>query len=72
MIETAAKIIFVGVGGALGAVARYLINISPLANVCDKFPLPTFAINITGSLLIEFLFVMFTWLLAGVALGRRV
>lgn len=49
-----------GVGGALGAVARYLVNISPLANVSDKFPLPTFVINITGSFLIGFLFVMFT------------
>lgn len=60
MVETAAKIIFVGVGGALGAIARYLVNISPLANVSDKFPLPTFVINITGSFLIGFLFVMFT------------
>ena len=59
-METTTKIIFVGVGGALGAVARYLINISPLANVSDKFPLPTFVINITGSFLIGFLFVMFT------------
>ncbi|MGB7203162.1 MAG: fluoride efflux transporter CrcB [Pyrinomonadaceae bacterium] len=59
-METTTKIIFVGVGGALGAVGRYLINISPLANVSDKFPLPTFVINITGSFLIGFLFVMFT------------
>lgn len=59
MVETTAKIISVGAGGALGAVARYLINISPLANVNDKFPLPTFVINITGSFLIGFLFVMF-------------
>lgn len=54
------KIMFVAAGGSLGAVARYLINISPLANVSDKFPLPTFVINITGSFLIGFLFVMFT------------
>jgi fluoride exporter len=59
-VETATKIIFVGVGGALGAVARYLINLSPLANAGGKFPLPTFIINVTGSFLVGFLFVMFT------------
>lgn len=51
--------LFVGVGGAFGAIARYLINISPLANEGVKFPLPTFVINVTGSFLIGFLFVMF-------------
>lgn len=59
-METLSKILFVGVGGAFGAIARYLINISPLANTDGKFPLPTFVINITGSFLIGFLFVMFT------------
>ena len=49
------KIISVAIGGAFGAVARYLINISPLANLFEKFPFPTFFINITGSFLIGFL-----------------
>lgn len=54
-----AKILFVGAGGALGAIARYLINISPLADQGVRFPLPTFIVNVTGSFLIGFLFVMF-------------
>lgn len=58
-METATKFIVVGIGGALGAVARYLINISPLANTGGKFPLPTFIVNVTGSFLVGFLFVMF-------------
>ncbi|MBA2333558.1 MAG: fluoride efflux transporter CrcB [Blastocatellia bacterium] len=52
------KIISVAVGGAFGAVARYLINISPLANLFEKFPFPTFFINITGSFLIGFLLIL--------------
>jgi CrcB protein len=56
--ETLTKILSVAVGGAFGAVARYLINISPLANIFEKFPFPTFFINITGSFLIGFLFIL--------------
>jgi len=37
-----------------------LINISPLANLFEKFPFPTFFINITGSFLIGFLLVLLT------------
>ena len=58
-METALKIISVAIGGSLGAVARYLINISPLATAAGKFPLPTFLINISGSFLIGFLMVVF-------------
>ena len=54
------KILAVAIGGALGAVARYLINISPLANIFEKFPFPTFFINVTGSFFIGFLFVLFS------------
>ncbi|MGI8788124.1 MAG: fluoride efflux transporter CrcB [Pyrinomonadaceae bacterium] len=53
-METITKIISVAVGGAFGAATRYLINISPLANLFEKFPFPTFFINITGSFLIGF------------------
>lgn len=49
----------VAVGGAFGAVARHLINISPLATAAGKLPLPTFVINIVGSFLIGLLFVVF-------------
>ena len=59
-METFTKITSVAVGGALGAVARHLINISPLANVFQKFPLPTFLINISGSFLIGFLLIVRT------------
>jgi fluoride exporter len=58
-MEAAFKILSVAIGGAFGAVARYLINISPLAGIFDKFPLPTFLINITGSFLIGFLMIIF-------------
>lgn len=59
-METAAKIFSIAVGGAFGAAARYLINASPLANLFEKFPAPTFFINISGSFLIGFLLVIFT------------
>ena len=58
-MEAAFKIFAVEVGGAFGATARYLINISPLAGIFDKFPLPTFLINIIGSFLIGFLMIVF-------------
>lgn len=59
-METFTKILSVGIGGAFGAVARYLINISPLSTVFQKFPFPTFVINILGSFLIGFLLVILT------------
>ena len=59
-MDTLTKILSVGIGGAFGATARYLINISPLANLFEKFPFPTFFINITGSFLIGFLLVLLT------------
>lgn len=54
------KIISVAAGGAVGAVARYLINISPLAEVFENFPLPTLVINVSGSFLIGFLLIVLT------------
>ena len=59
-METALKILSVAVGGAVGAVGRYLINISPLSSIFEKFPFPTFFINVTGSFLIGFLLILFT------------
>ena len=59
-MEAFTKISAVAVGGAFGAVARYLINHSPLASVFDKFPLPTFLINVSGSFLIGFLLILLT------------
>jgi len=59
-METWIKILSVAVGGAFGATARYLINISPLASLFEKFPFPTFFINVIGSFLIGFLLIFFT------------
>ena len=59
-METLTKILLVAIGGAFGAVARYLINISPLATFFEKFPFPTFFINVTGSFLIGFLLILLT------------
>ena len=57
-METGMKILSVAIGGSFGAVARYLINISPLAGLFEKFPFPTFLINISGSFLIGFLMIL--------------
>src|SRR5215207_8503227 len=54
-METVSKILFVAAGGAFGAAARYLLNISPLANTFERFPFPTFLINVLGSFAIGFL-----------------
>lgn len=59
-MENLLKILSVAVGGALGATARYLINVSPLADLFGKFPFHTFFINVVGSFLIGFLLVIFT------------
>jgi CrcB protein len=59
-VETFAKVLAVAIGGAFGASARYLINVSPLANLFEKFPFPTFFINVSGSFLIGFLMVLLT------------
>lgn len=59
-METFSKILSVAIGGAFGAVARYLINISPLSHLFAKFPFPTFFINVTGSFLIGFLLILLT------------
>jgi fluoride exporter len=59
-METLGRILWIALGGASGAVLRYLINISPLANLFEKFPFPTFFINVTGSFLIGFLLILLT------------
>jgi CrcB protein len=58
-MTSALTILAVAGGGALGAVARYLINISPLTGLIGRFPLPTFLINVTGSFLIGFFMIVF-------------
>ena len=43
--------IFVGVGGMLGSVARYLMSLIPL-KISNGFPVMTLLINVLGALLI--------------------
>jgi CrcB protein len=59
-MEAFTKILSIAIGGAFGAVARYLVNISPLQNFLKPFPFPTFFINVTGSFLIGFLLIFLT------------
>lgn len=59
-MENFSKILSIAVGGAVGAVLRYLINTSPLSQLFAKFPFPTFFINVTGSFLIGFLLILLT------------
>lgn len=63
-MENLTKIFAVAVGGAFGAVARYLLNVSPLSNLFQSFPFATFFINVSGSFLIGFLLIIFTEKLA--------
>ena len=46
-------ILYIGIGGFLGSVSRYLIS-KFLNNVIPSFPLGTLAVNISGSFLIGF------------------
>ncbi len=59
-MEALTKILSIAAGGALGAVARYLINISPFGARFGKFPFATFFINVSGSFLIGFLLIVST------------
>jgi CrcB protein len=59
-METLTKILSIAAGGALGAAARYLISVSPLQHWFEKFPFPTFLINLSGSFLIGFLLTLLT------------
>ncbi|MBN1493153.1 MAG: fluoride efflux transporter CrcB [Candidatus Omnitrophica bacterium] len=49
------KIFFIGLGGAIGAIARYMVSGWVYAVTGAYFPWGTFVINLTGSLFIGFL-----------------
>lgn len=57
-MEILTRILVVAFGGAVGAVARYSLNLL-FAKTLSPFPFATFFINITGSLLIGFLATLF-------------
>lgn len=57
-METITKFFVVGIGGALGAIARYGMGLL-LGKLFAPFPIATFAINISGSFLIGFLMAAF-------------
>lgn len=58
-METATKFLSVAAGGALGAAARYALNLL-LAKTLAPFPFATFFINVSGSFLIGFLLILLT------------
>lgn len=57
-METLTKFLLVALGGAVGAVARYGMNLL-FGNAFLPFPFATFLINVTGSFLIGFLLFKF-------------
>ena len=49
----------IAIGGALGAVSRYYLSVAAERWNNSTFPLGTFTVNVLGSLLIGFCFVLF-------------
>ncbi len=47
-------ILFIGIGGFLGAISRYFISAYLQANVTNSFPIGTLGVNVFGSFLIGF------------------
>jgi fluoride exporter len=59
-VETLAKYLAVGAGGALGAMLRYYLGGTLLARTAQPFPTATFVINITGSFVLGFFLTLAT------------
>lgn len=49
------KLILVGLGGALGSIARYLLNVACTRTLGPKFPYGTLAANVAGGLMMGLL-----------------
>lgn len=49
------KYVWIGIGGCLGALARYTLGVWVANRFGAAFPLGTFVINVSGSLLLGFL-----------------
>jgi CrcB protein len=57
-ISAFVQLIFVGIAGALGALARYVIGRYVAERAGSQFPLGTLIINITGAFIIGLLFAL--------------
>jgi CrcB protein len=57
-MDAVVRILSIAAGGAVGAVLRHLINISPLSGLFGKFPLPTLIINVAGSFAAGFFLIL--------------
>jgi len=53
-------LIFIAIGGSVGAVARYLVDARVSTLTGGGFPWGTFAINVSGSFLVGLLFALIT------------
>jgi CrcB protein len=58
MVLSLVLILFVGLAGSLGALARYLLGRYIAERVISQFPLGTLLINVTGAFLIGLLFTL--------------
>ncbi|MBF0591856.1 MAG: fluoride efflux transporter CrcB [Nitrospirae bacterium] len=56
--------VIVGIGGFLGAIARYIVAVWFIQRWSRGFPMATFIINVSGSFLIGLLMTLFTERLA--------
>lgn len=52
--------LFIGLGGSLGALARYTLNIWVQKRWHGRFPVGTFLINLSGSFIMGMVFILFT------------
>jgi CrcB protein len=59
-MPTTPQLLAVALGGAAGSVLRYVIGVAATRGGSPSFPIATLAINVTGSLLLGFLFRYFT------------
>jgi CrcB protein len=69
-------LVAIGIGGALGALARYGLGTAVTDRTGAGFPWGTFIVNISGAFVLGLLFVVFTerleiaeWLRAGITIG---
>jgi CrcB protein len=54
------EIVWIGIGGALGAISRYLVGRELTERIGGGFPWGTFTVNVTGAFLIGVLFAVLT------------